>query len=38
MIYETAMNRLVGEVAASENIDDKKAHEKLLRALKKQAA
>ncbi len=38
MIYETAMNRLVGEVAASEKIDDKKAHEKLLRALKKQAA
>lgn len=38
MIYETAMNRLVGEVAASEKIDNKKAHEKLLRALKKQAA
>ena len=38
MIYETAMNRLVGEVAASEKIDSKKAHEKLLRALKKQAA
>lgn len=38
MIYETALNRLVGEVAASEKIDNKKAHEKLLRALKKQAA
>lgn len=38
MIYETALNRLIGEVAASEKIDDKKAHEKLLRALKKQAA
>ncbi len=38
MIYETALNRLIGEVAASERIDDKKAHEKLLRALKKQAA
>ena len=38
MIYETALNRLVGEVAASEKIDDNKAHEKLLRALKKQAA
>lgn len=38
MIYETAMNRLVGEVAASEKTDDTKAHEKLLKALKKQAA
>ena len=38
MIYETALNRLVGEVAASEKIEDTKAHEKLLRALKKQAA
>ncbi|MCI5050347.1 MAG: CarD family transcriptional regulator [Rickettsiales bacterium] len=38
MIYETALNRLVGEVAASEKIDADKAHEKLLRALKKQAA
>ncbi len=36
MIYETAMNRLIGEVAASEKIDSDKAHEKLLRALKKQ--
>lgn len=36
MIYETAMNRLTREVAASEKIDDEKAHEKLLRALKKQ--
>lgn len=38
MIYETAMNRLVGEVAASEKTDSMKAHEKLIRALKKQAA
>ena len=36
MIYETAMNRLVREVAACEKIDDTKAHDKLLRALKKQ--
>lgn len=36
MIYETAMNRLTREVAAAEKIDDTKAHEKLLRALKKQ--
>lgn len=38
MIYETAMNRLIGEVAASEKIDNDKAHDKLLKALKKQAA
>ncbi len=38
MIYETAMGRLIGEVAASEKIDDKEAHEKLLKVLKKQAA
>ena len=38
MIYETAMGRLVGEVAASESIDDTAAHEKLLKVLKKQAA
>lgn len=38
MIYETAMNRLVGEVAACEKIDSQKAHEKLLRVLKQQAA
>lgn len=38
MIYETALNRLVGEVAASEKIDSEKAHEKLMRALKKQQA
>ena len=38
MIYETAMGRLIGEVAASESIDDQEAHEKLLKVLKKQAA
>lgn len=38
MIYETALNRLIGEVAASDKIDSKSAHEKLLKVLKKQAA
>tara|TARA_B100000989_G_scaffold297921_1_gene285278 strand:+ start:1843 stop:2343 length:501 start_codon:yes stop_codon:yes gene_type:complete len=38
MIYETALNRLIGEVAASEKIDSDAAHGKLLKVLKKQAA
>lgn len=38
MIYETAMHRLVGEVAASERVDTKAAHDKLLKVLRKQAA
>ncbi|MBN8543499.1 MAG: CarD family transcriptional regulator [Alphaproteobacteria bacterium] len=38
MIYETAMHRLVGEVAASERVDVKAAHDKLLKVLRKQAA
>jgi CarD family transcriptional regulator len=38
MIYETAMHRLVGEVAASEKVDTKAAHDKLLKVLRKQAA
>ena len=38
MIYETAMNRLVGEVAASEKIESDKAHTKVIDVLKKQAA
>lgn len=38
MIYETAMHRLVGEVAASERVDVKSAHERLLKVLRKQAA
>lgn len=38
MIYETAMHRLVGEVAASEKLDTKSAHDKLLKVLRKQAA
>ncbi|MFZ4124522.1 MAG: CarD family transcriptional regulator [Rickettsiales bacterium] len=38
MIYETAMHRLVGEVAASERVDVKSAHDKLLKVLRKQAA
>ena len=38
MIYETAMHRLCGEVAASERVDIKSAQEKLLKVLRKQAA
>jgi CarD family transcriptional regulator len=38
MIYETAMHRLVGEVAASERVDVKSAHDRLLKVLRKQAA
>ncbi|MEJ0009441.1 MAG: CarD family transcriptional regulator [Alphaproteobacteria bacterium] len=38
MIYETAMHRLCGEVAASEQLDLKSAQEKLLKVLRKQAA
>jgi CarD family transcriptional regulator len=38
MIYETAMHRLVGEVAAAESLDVKLAHDRLLKVLRKQAA
>lgn len=38
MIYETAMHRLCGEVAASERVDIKIAQDKLLKMLRKQAA
>lgn len=38
MIYETAMHRLVGEVAAADRMDVKSAHDKLLKVLRKQAA
>lgn len=38
MIYETAMHRLCGEVAASERVDIKVAQDKLLKVLRKQAA
>lgn len=38
MIYETAMHRLCGEVAASEHVDIKLAQERLLKVLRKQAA
>lgn len=38
MIYETAMHRLCGEVAASEKVDVKDAQERLLKVLRKQAA
>lgn len=38
MIYETAMHRLCGEVAASERVDIKDAQDKLLKVLRKQAA
>lgn len=38
MIYETAMHRLCGEVAASERVDIKIAQDKLLKVLRKQAA
>jgi len=38
MIYETAMNRLTGEVAAFDKVDMIAAHEKLIKVLKKQAA
>ncbi len=38
MIYETAMHRLSGEVAASERVDLKVAQERLLKVLRKQAA
>lgn len=38
MIYETAMHRLSGEVAASERVDVKDAHDRLLKMLRKQAA
>ncbi|MFM9890290.1 MAG: CarD family transcriptional regulator [Rickettsiales bacterium] len=38
MIYETAMHRLCGEVAASERVDIKDAQDRLLKVLRKQAA
>ena len=38
MIYETALHRLSGEVAASEKVDVKSAQDKLLVVLRKQAA
>lgn len=38
MIYETAMHRLCGEVAASERVELKVAQDKLLKVLRKQAA
>lgn len=38
MIYETAMNRLTGEVAAFDKVDTTSAHDKLIKVLKKQAA
>jgi CarD family transcriptional regulator len=38
MIYETAMTRLTGEVAAFDKVDAMSAHEKLIKVLKKQAA
>jgi CarD family transcriptional regulator len=38
MIYETAMTRLTGEVAAFDKVDALSAHEKLIKVLKKQAA
>lgn len=38
MIYETAMNRLTGEVAAFDKVDQVAAHEKLIKVLRKQAA
>ena len=38
MIYETALHRLSGEVAASERVDVKAAQDKLLVVLRKQAA
>jgi CarD family transcriptional regulator len=38
MIYETAFHRLVGEYAASEKMEVKDAHDKLLKLLRKQAA
>lgn len=38
MIYETAMNRLIGEVAAFNKVDQPAAHDSLLKVLKKQAA
>jgi CarD family transcriptional regulator len=38
MIYESALSRLVGELAAAEKIDNKAATDKLLKVLKQQAA
>ena len=38
MIYETAMHRLCGEVAASERVDIKLAQDRLLKMLRKQVA
>src|SRR5262249_26150452 len=38
MIYETAMHRLCGEVAAFERVELKVAQEKLLKVLRKQQA
>lgn len=38
MIYESALSRLVGELAAAEKIDTKSATERLMDVLKKQAA
>lgn len=38
MIYETALGRLVGEIAAAHEIDSKEATDKLMVVLKKQAA
>jgi CarD family transcriptional regulator len=37
MIYESALSRLVGELAAAEKLDSKAATEKLLKILKQQA-
>ncbi len=38
MIYESAFNRMVGELAAAEKIDSDSAKDRLLEVLKKQAA
>lgn len=38
MIYESAMNRLIGELAAAQKLESEKAHGKLLDVLKTQAA
>ncbi len=38
MIYESALNRLVGELAAAEKTDAKAATDRLMKVLKKQAA
>jgi CarD family transcriptional regulator len=38
MIYETAMHRLMGEIAAFDKVDMPTAHDRLIKVLKKQAA